>query len=454
MLRFYAVVALCLTCDIAFGAESTSVGPRDWPAWRGPLGSGASPESHPPIEWNEKKNVKWKVAVEGRGHATPIVWGRSVFLLAAIETDKKVQAAAKDKDGRPGDGQGTRRGRPGRVVEPQAVHKFEVICLDRADGSVRWQKTANEILPHEGHFRERGSFASGSPITDGEHLYVNLGSFGVYCYDLDGTLKWRKDLGKMFMRRSFGEGSSPALHGKYLVLNRDQDGDSHLVALDKATGEIVWRTARDEPSSWGTPLVVEHEGRTQVVLTGWEQVRGYDLVSGDPVWNYDWESGNAIPSPIFGHGLIYVTSGHSKGGYPLRAIRVGYTGDLTAATEAIAWELNKSTPYVPSPLLLGDEIYLLRDKGMISCHDARTGKAHYLHVRLPTGKGYSASPVGAAEHIYLLSEDGEVVVVRRGPEFGVLATNSMDEVCFASPAVAGDELFLRGEKHVYCIAAQ
>ncbi|MGI8603698.1 MAG: PQQ-binding-like beta-propeller repeat protein [Verrucomicrobiales bacterium] len=366
-------MAILLAAGSVAAAERSE---QYWPHWRGPSIKGTAPTASPPLKWSETEHVKWKVKTPGFGTSTPIVWQNHVFILTAIPTGKKIEppttgtaetpappttppapAAAPAADPAPapapaaesrtgGDQQGRRR-RPGggsmRSEKPTEAYQFAVLSVDRASGKILWQKTAREQVPHEGHHRDHG-FASGSPITDGEHLYVSFGSRGLYCYDLKGNLKWEKDLGDMQTRNAFGEGSSPALQGNTLVMNWDHEGEDFIVALDKRTGQELWRQPRDEPTTWSTPLIVEHDGKPQVVVSARNRIRSYDLASGEKVWECGGMTENVIPTPVSDFGLVYAISGFR--GAALLAIKLGKSGDLTDS-DAIAWRHSKATPYVP-----------------------------------------------------------------------------------------------------------
>jgi outer membrane protein assembly factor BamB len=338
---------------------------------------------------------------------------------------------------------------PFGTFKPEESYQFAVVCLDRGTGAIRWQQVATEAVPHEGHHRDHG-FASASPVTDGERLYAYFGSRGLHCYDLGGRRLWERDFGDMTTRNAFGEGASPVLHGDTVLVNWDHEGGDFIMALDKRTGRTRWETERDEPTGWSTPLVVEANGRHQVVVNATGKVRAYDLASGDGLWECGGQTANAIPSPVAGHGLVYVMSGFR--GSALHAIRLGRTGDLTG-TDAIAWSHGKSTPYVPSPLLYDGLLYFIAgNNGMLSCFDAVTGKPQYEAERLPGVMGVYASPVGAGGRVYVAGRDGTALVLRHGPTLSVLATNKLDDRIDASPAVVGRDLFLRGHRALYCIA--
>jgi len=402
---------------------------RSWPQWRGPLANGVAPHADPPIEWNETKNVKWKINLPGFGSSTPIIWGDRIFISTAIA--KSTPAG---------------RGRPNES------HRFALLCLDRQTGKTLWQKVAREETPHEGHHQDHG-FASASPVTDGEHVLAYFGSRGLYCFDLEGALKWAKDFGDMRTRNGFGEGASPTLHGNTVIVYWDHEGsDDFVVALDKRNGNELWRTRRSEATGWSTALVVEHAGRKQVIINATSKVRSYDFETGAPIWEIGGQASNTIPSPVSGEGIVYVTSGHR--GSAMQAIKLGFTGDLTGAP-GLLWTHNKSTPYVPSPLLVDGMLYFIgSNQPILSCFDAKTGKPHFEAQRLPGLFGVYASPLSAKDRVYVLGRDGTCVVLKKEPTWEILATNKLDDKTDGSIALAGNELFIRGHRTLYCIAGQ
>jgi outer membrane protein assembly factor BamB len=288
-------------------------------------------------------------------------------------------------------------------------------------------------------------------VTDGEHLYVSFGSRGLYCYDLAGNLKWEKDLGDMQTRNAFGEGSSPALHRDTIVVNWDHEGEDFIVALDSRTGKERWRQSRDEPTTWSTPLIVEHDGKREVVVSATNSVRSYDLATGEQLWECSGMTGNVVPTPVSDFGKLYAISGFR--GAALLAIQLGKRGTLTG-TDAIAWQHRKATPYVPSPLLSGERLYFFSgNQGVLSCFNAKTGKPLFEAERVSDlPGGVYASPVAAAGRVYLLGRDGKAVVIKDSDTFEVVATSELDDRFDASPAVAGNQLFLRGHQFLYCIA--
>jgi outer membrane protein assembly factor BamB len=444
-----AFVALICALSFLMGMDDAgSDYDRYWPQWRGPRATGVAPYGNPPVEWSEQKNLRWKIEIPGKGLASPIVWDDKIFILTAIETDKLIQPQAGDET-QPEE-TGNRRGRRGGI-QPSNVLKFGVMAINRRDGKFLWQRTAREEAPHEGT-HDTGSWASPSGVTDGTYFFAYFGSRGLYCYDLRGKLRWEKDFGDMATRNSFGEGSSPALYGNTLVVNWDHEGQSFVVALDKNTGKELWRADRDEPTSWATPLIVEHNGKPQVIVSATNRVRSYDLAAGNLIWECGGMTVNSIPSPVHEDGIVYVTSGFR--GSSLQAIRLADAkGDITGS-KAVIWKHDRDTPYVPSPLLYKDNLYFLKvNTEILSCFNAKTGEAYYSQQRLEGIQGVYASPVAASDRIYFAGRNGASVVIKHGSTLEVLATNTLDDKFDASPAIVGDQLFLRGHKYLYCIAS-
>jgi len=453
--RFLSVSVAVLLLAPAVHAADSAAGQQFWPQWRGPLTTGVAPLADPPWEWSETKNVKWKVKLPGFGTSTPIIWGDRVFILTAVPGGKKVEAkpsetpTATPESPNPGDRRGRAGGGFGRSEKPTEAYQFTVLCLDRKTGKALWQKVAREEVPHEGHHKDHG-FASASPATDGKHLVAYFGSRGLYCFDFDGNLKWEKDFGDMQTKNSFGEGSSPALFGNTVVVVWDHDGDDFIVALDKTTGKELWRTPRDDDTGWSTPLVIENGGKPQVVVNATRKMRSYDLATGEQVWECAGQTANAIPSPVATADTVYLTSGFR--GSALFALRFDRTGDLTG-TDAIRWSYNKNTPYVPSPLLVDDLLYLVTGNNpILSCFDAKSGKPHFEGERLEGVFGIYASPVAAKDRVYVVGREGACLVLKQGPKLEILATNELDDKTDASLALAGNELFVRGHQNLYCIA--
>jgi outer membrane protein assembly factor BamB len=364
-----------------------------------------------------------------------------MFILSAVETDK--EGKAKEQD------QGMQHGRGMPTERTTKVHKFVIFAINRHDGKILWQHTVKEEVPAEGH-HQMGSWASHSPVTDGKHVYAYFGSRGLYCFDMKGNLKWERDFGQSSKRMNFGEGSSPALYGDKIIVNWDQEGQSFIVALDKKTGKDIWKVDRDEGTSWASPLVVENNGKPQVITSATKLVRSYDLATGDLIWECGGMTMNAIPTPVTANGIVYVMSGFR--GNALLAIRLaGAKGNITDS-DAIVWKHGKDTPYAPSPLLFQDKLYFLRsNNGILTCFDARTGKEYYSRQRLEGMGNVFASPVGVQDRIYIVGQKGTMYVVKHGPEFKILAKNKLDDNFNASPAIVDNRIYLRGYKNLYCI---
>lgn len=412
-----------------------------WPQWRGPTGNGVAPHADPPTEWSETENVAWKIELPGRGSSTPVVWGDRLYVTTAIPVgDGPARADAADP---PGAGQG-----PPRVVPATRAQRFTVLAIERETGKTVWQTVVREELPHEGT-HVAGTFASASPITDGERLWAFFGSRGLYCLDLEGRVLWERDFGDMQTHLSFGEGASPALDGDVIVVPWDHSGDSFIVALDKRSGNELWRAERDELTAWATPLVVEHEGAAQVVTSATNRVRSYELTTGKLLWQSSGMTRNVIPSPVAAAGLVYVASGFR--GSALQAIRLGAARGDIDGTEAIVWAMDRDTPYTPSPVLYRGTLYFLKvNSNILSAVDAASGTVHYQERLEGLGDVFS-SPVAAAGRVYVTDRRGRTAVLADGPSLKILAVNALDDEFDASAAIVGDEIYLRG-RNLYRIS--
>jgi outer membrane protein assembly factor BamB len=416
-------------------AARDSEADRYWPQWRGPYASGVSRTAKPPLEWNETKNIKWRIEIPGRGASTPVVWGDRVYVLTAVPVGLSGDAAHAARGG----------------IEPRHEYRFVVLAIDRRDGRIVWERVAREERPHESTHPLNGTWASSSAATDGERIIAFFESRGLYAYDVEGALLWEKHFGNKLVLSETGEGTTPVLYGNYVVLVWDHQGDSFIVVLDKRTGKEIWKAERDELDTWSTPLIVEHEGRAQIIVNGWSRLRGYDLETGKVVWHTSGLTPLTIPSPVAENGIVIATSGFN--GSSLKAIRLGDArGDITG-TPAVMWSLDRDTPYAPSPLLYDGVLYLLKSNtGILSVFDAKTGTPHYRLQRLPDVPNMFSSPVGANGRVYFAGADGTTLVINHGPKFEVVGSNALDDGFMASPALVDNEIYLRGNKYLYCIA--
>ena len=443
------VSTLCLGFTCLFFASSLGQAQSfdelqadNWHQWRGPEANGVSRTAAPPIEWSEDHNIQWKVAIDGNGSSTPIIWGDKVFLLTAINTGVVDPSLPKPED------------QPDRVFDikyPNTTYSFDVLCLSRETGDLIWRQTATELVPHEGHHRDN-NFASASPTTDGERLYCWFGSTGLFCYDLDGNRLWDRDLGKVYVGASLGEGCSPVVHDGRLVIVRDHQRQSYIEVLDAETGDTVWKDDRDEPNAWATPRVLDYGGRTQVITAASNMVRSYDLHTGEIIWQCGGLTGNVTPAPVVEDDVVFCMSGYQ--GHALLALPLSATGDISDSRE-IVWTAGQGTPYVPSPLLYDGMLYFNQsNEAILSCLDSQTGDTILDRTRLEGIFNMYASPVGADQRVYVTGRGGTTLVLNRSPELEILATNELNDAIHSSPALAGNQLFLRGREFLYCIADQ
>jgi len=435
--RRVIIVWLAAVLATVFAAE----GPAAWPQFRGPGALGvAANDPRLPDTWGPDQNLVWRMPIPGLGWSSPIVWGQRVFVTTAVQ-EGETEAPR----------QGLYLG--GERPVPQASCRWLVLCLDAGSGKVLWTATAHEGVPG-GARHLKNTYASETPVTDGERVYAYFGNTGLFTYDLDGKLLWSKRWDPMTTRGNWGTAASPVLHGDRLYIVNDNENQSWLVALDKRTGEQVWRVDRQEKSNWSTPYVWVNERRTEIITPGTGKTRSYDL-EGKLLWELTGASGITIPSPFSAHGLLYVASGFLMGTrQPLWAIQPGASGDITppageTSTDAIAWWLPRGAAYNPSPLVYGDELYVLLDRGLLSCYDAKTGEPRYEQQKLPGSGAYTVSPWAYNGLVFCLSEDGGTRVVKAGKTFEPLQRNALDEMCMACPAMADGSLFLRTAVALY-----
>ncbi len=431
-----SIALLCgalVSSDVSCGDELAG-----WPQWRGPRGTGVAPTAKPPIEWSAEKNIRWKTAIPGRGHSTPIVAGPYVLLTTAQPVGQPLPPKMSN---RPGEHDN---------LPVTSKHQFAVMAIDRASGRIVWNTPVHEAVPIEaGHYT--ASLASASPVTDGELLFAHFGSHGLYCLTMQGEIVWKKHLGQMHSKHGHGEGASPALSGNMLVINWDHEEKSFLVALDKRTGDTLWRKDREEDTSWSSPIIVEHEGAAQVIVCGTNRVRGYELATGKVLWECGGMSSNIVATPVYDNGILYVGSSYEK--KVLMAIDLrNARGDLTLSKHLL-WSRTRGTPYVPSMLLYGETLYFLTHyQNVLTRIHGPTGKETPGTIRLGSLGNIYASPVASAGNVYITDLSGTTEVITHTDIPRTIAVNRLDEPVSASLAIVDDCILIRGEQHLFCIA--
>ena len=485
-----SVWASCLT----LGLIATPAWAENWTQFRGPKGDSLAKESQLPKEWGQDKNIQWRMEIPGVAWSSPVIWGDKVFVTTAVmEKQTKPKPGFGFGGGMPG---GFRRGGPGgppfpppggeggdRPFPPRSdgerggpppggfgrggfgpmgggkppdqVYQWQVLCLDRATGKLLWKQTAAEKKPTIPK-QPSNSYASETPVTDGEYVYAYFGMTGLFCYDMNGQLIWKKDFGSYPTAMGFGTGSSPILEGDRLFVQCDNEKQSFLIALDKKTGKDLWRVDRAEKTSWSTPFVWHNKELTELVACGGQKVRSYDPSTGKQLWELGGFKGQFQASPVGDAEMLYVGCANPFGSRPLYAIHAGASGDLTlksgeTSNAGVAWSRTQGGPAISSPLLYQGYLYILEQNGgFLSCYEAKTGKQVYKE-RLPQAKGFTSSPWAYDGKIFCLDEEGQTSVVQAGAEFKVLGRNKLDEMFWSSPAMANGTLILRGVDHLYCI---
>ena len=410
-----------------------------WPQWRGPLATGEAPHADPPIHWSASTNLRWTVDLPGEGHSTPVVWSNRIFVTAAVPTGEPFEPKPDTA--------------PGAHDNRLVTHRYDfcLFCIDRQTGRLLWKRKLRNERPKEGgHFT--GSLASNSPLTDGERVIAFFGSRGLYATDFEGTLLWQKDFGKMETRHAHGEGSSPALANGLLVVNWDHEFESFVAAVDVKTGKEKWRQPRKEKTSWSSPLIVKADGRKQIVIAATERIRGYDLQTGEVIWQCAGLSRNVVSTPVAStNGLVFVSNSYDW--RIIMAIRLaGARGDISNSDQVV-WTTRNNTSYVASPLLIDDTLYWLSHlSAILTSAEAQTGITRHGPFRLTGLHRVFASPVAAAGRIYIADTSGSVLVLKHGKEkLKILAHNELNDRFSASPVAVGRQLILRGHDKLYCI---
>ena len=421
----------------------------NWPSFRWAHASGVADGQNLPDEWDGEtgENVKWKVLVSGLAHSSPVLWGEKLFVTTAISS----QPDASFRHGLYGDGDAS---------DDRSVHRWNVCCLHKKSGKILWERTATEGVPKDKR-HIKATHANSTPVTDGRYVIVLFGSEGLFAYDLDGNFVWKKDLGRIncgaydHPSLEWGPASSPIIYKNRVIVQCDTQDEDFVIACDIKTGDTVWKTTRDELPSWGTPTVYDGGDRIELVTNASNFIYGYDPMTGKELWRLGGSSKITAPTPIFFDSLIIVCSGRYPEA-PIFAIKTGAHGDITlkkeqTSNEFVAWSKTRRGPYMPTPIIYRGYVYILNNNGKFDCYDLKTGEEIYRKKIPHQGGGFSASPVAADGKMYLPGEDGEIFVVKAGPEFELLATNDMGELLMASPALSEGVMYVRAQHHLFAI---
>ena len=437
-----------LVTILTIGGTTAGLAEENWPQFRGPDARGTSDSPRLPLVWGPEKNIRWRTPIPGRGWSSPVVWGDRIFVTTAVsegEVEPPKQGLYLGGD---------------RPDPPAHRHHWQVLCLDWETGKVLWAKEVAAAMPST-PVHLKNTYASETPVTDGERVYAIFGAAGLFCLDVDGNLLWSQPFTPRKMANGWGTAASPVLHGDQVFVVRDNEEESFAAAFDKRTGKELWRVRRDEPSNWSTPFIWKHAGGTELVTAGRKKVRSYDL-AGELLWEQKGLSSITIPTPFAADGLLYLAGGYvgdqEAPNKPVYAVRPGGRGDLTLRpgerkSEFIAWMEPNAAPYNPSPLVYNGRLYVLWDFGFLSCRDARSGREIYEKQRLKTdgSAAFTASPWAYRDRVFCLSEDGDTYVCEAGDTYRQERVNSLGEMCMATPALVRDSLVLRSISTLYRI---
>jgi outer membrane protein assembly factor BamB len=443
-------LSLTLQILLALPVFAQSGQKTNWPSFRGDHAAGVAERQNLPDRWDGAKgaNIKWKTAIPGLAHSSPVVWGDRIFVTTAVSS----RGGDSFKHGLYG---------AGTASEDRSAHQWKLYALDKKTGRIIWERTAYEGVPREKR-HIKASYANSTPATDGRYVVAFFGSQGLYCYDLNGKLAWKKDLGVLDAGAydapdyEWGNASSPIIYKNMVIVQCDTQKEDFLIAADIKTGETVWKTAREEFSSWGTPTIYPGKQRTELVTNASNFIRGYDPETGKELWRLGGSSKITAPTPVYSNDLIVVASGRRPEA-PIFVIRAGASGDITlgkdqSSNKHVAWSRQQRGSYMPTPLIYGDHLYVLGNAGLLDCYDLKTGAEVYRQRIEHHGGGFSASPVASDGKIYLLGEDGDIFVVKAGPQYELLATNPMGELLMATPAITSGMMIVRGQHHVFAIS--
>ncbi len=429
---------------LTLGHSGTTEGDERWPQFRGPGARGISQETALPTRWSETENIAWSTNIPGLGWSSPIIWGDSVYLTSVVSSDSIEEPLG-----------GLYRGQE-TWLPSTAEHRWIVTAINVETGAIRWEREVHRGSPAQGHHL-KNTLASETPVTDGHSIYVYFGNVGIFALDTEGNLLWTHELDSSITRLEWGTAASPVLANNRLFVVNDNEAQSYLVALSTETGAELWRAHRDEGTNWSTPFIWENPLRTEIVTTGSDRVRSYNL-DGELLWELTGMSSITIPTPFAAFDLLYLSSGYlGDQNRPVFAIRPGATGDISldapkTSNRFIAWSHPQAAPYNPSPLVYGDYYYTLFDRGFFTCHNARTGEEIYSRQRIDVGAAFTSSPWAYDDKIFVLSEEGDTFILRAGQTFEVLGRNSLNELTLATPAIAHDSLFIRTRSKLYRIS--
>ena len=438
-----------LVASIAAVASAGDNDTANWPQFRGRQSAGVGDGVNLPETWDAAAGagILWKTPIPGLAHSSPVVWGDQVFVTTAISS----QADATFKPGLYG---------AGTASEDLTSHRFQMLSLDRRSGKIEWTRTAFEGPPREKR-HIKATYVNATPVTDGKYVVAFFGSQGLYAYDVKGNLKWKRDLGRLDVGAydapdyEWGTASSPIIFYGMVIVQCDQQKGSFLLAVRLSDGETVWRTERDELPSWATPNVYTGPSGAELVTNAPKFIRGYDPKAGKELWRLGRSSMITAPTPVFDRDLIVVMSGRRPNA-PIFVLKAGARGDITLPEKAtsggpVVWTRERSGSYMPTPVIYRGYLYVLKNEGIFVCYDLATGEQKY-ETRLPqVGSGFSASPVAADGKLYLSGEDGEVFVIKAGPEFALLNRNPMGQSLMASPAISRGVMFIRGQRDLFAV---
>ena len=450
--HFIPNVKLILLVASASLVSSSALASDDWPQYRGENALGIS-QSQGPVRWNVEtgKGIRWKKAIPGLSHSSPIIWEDQLFVITAVNKE------AEDAE--------LKVGLYGAIqpVEENIIHDWRIYCFDKNTGTLIWERTGHTGIPTVQR-HPKSTHANSTPATDGQHVVTFFGSEGLFCYDTDGEFLWKRDLGLLdsgyyrVPEAQWGFASSPVIHEGRVYVQCDIQKGSFVAALDVRNGEEIWRTSRDEVPTWSTPTVASVGGTTQVILNGYKHIGAYDASTGREVWKMDGGGDIPVPTPIVFGEMVFICSAHGRKA-PMYAIRLNAKDDISLkgndlSNESVVWSYPRNGAYMQTPIVVGDYLYSCKDSGVLNCYAVKTGEVQYQE-RLGTGRtGFSASPVAANDLLYFTSEIGEVHVVESGPEFRVIRKNELGEVCMATPAISEGTIFFRARRHLIAIGAK